>query len=102
MIAKKYLYSAAGACGPCSKGNLANEGRTSYEVAGALLQKYQDLVGTTVGAALCGRPWVKTRAFTRERVATEGHPYSCALKNPTFEAKPSRWPKTRLAGLLDR
>ena len=29
----------------------------------------------------------KTRAFTPERVATEGHPYSCDLKNPTVEAR---------------
>ncbi|HEX5604654.1 MAG TPA: condensation domain-containing protein, partial [Pyrinomonadaceae bacterium] len=41
----------------------------------------QRTIGTTVGAARCGRPWVNP-----ERVATEGHPYSCALKDPTFEA----------------
>ena len=34
--------------------------------------------------ALRGHPLVKTRSFTRGRVATEGHPYSCALKNLTY------------------
>lgn len=28
-------------------------------------------------------------AFTPERVAAEGHPYSCALEDLSFEAKPS-------------
>ncbi len=32
--------------------------------------------GATVGVALCGRPLLN---WTR-RVATEGHPYSCAYR----------------------
>ena len=54
----------------------------------ALPQNYEVLAGATVGVALRGHPLVKTRSFTRGRVATEGHPYSCALKNLTLEAKP--------------
>ena len=51
------------------------------------LQKDEVLAGATVGVALRGHPLVKTRAFIPERVATEGHPYSCALNSLTFEAK---------------
>jgi hypothetical protein len=51
------------------------------------LKSIKVLEEPTVGAALCGRPLAKTEHLLLKRVATEGHPYSCALGNLTFEAK---------------
>ena len=36
-------------------------------------------------AALCGRRAVQSLCITHKRVATEGHPYSCALRNLAFD-----------------
>jgi hypothetical protein len=61
-----------------------------FLIVGGFALKDKLYAGSTVGAALPGRPSSKTRIYFG-RVATEGHPYSCALESITFEAKLYLW-----------